>query len=103
MSNVLMGPLVYWHGRPTDLGAEPVIHGDALRHCLTGSSGMIAGRGATTALSDLPATDGLARALSDIPYIELPSSSLLILFVVVSLGGVLVVVCAGFKLTRVLT
>ena len=58
---------------------------------------MIAGRGATNALSGLPAAGGLARALSDIPCVELPSSSSLILFVVASSGGVLVVVCAGFK------
>jgi hypothetical protein len=36
-------------------------------------------------------------ALSDIPCVELSSSSLLILFVVVSPGGVLVVGRAGFK------
>jgi hypothetical protein len=35
------------------------------------------------------------RALSDIPCVKLSSSSLLILFVVVSPGGVLVVVRAG--------
>ena len=37
------------------------------------------------------------RALSDIPCVKLLSSSLLILFVVVSPGGVLVVVRAGFQ------
>ena len=37
------------------------------------------------------------RGLSDIPCVKLSSSSLLILFVVVSPGGVLVVVRAGFE------
>ena len=39
----------------------------------------------------------LRTGLSDIPCVELSSSGLLILFVVVSPGGVLVVVRAGFK------
>jgi hypothetical protein len=41
----------------------------------------------------------LGLALSDIPCVELSSSSLLILFIVVSPGGVLVVVRAGFEAT----
>ena len=39
----------------------------------------------------------MSRALSDIPCVELSSSNLLILFVVVSPGGVLAVVRAGWE------
>jgi hypothetical protein len=43
------------------VGAEQVIHGSDLRHRWTVVVGMIANRGGTTALSDLPAAYGLAR------------------------------------------
>ena len=44
------------------MGAEPVIHAGDLRRCLTVIVGMIACRGGTTALSDLPTDRGLARS-----------------------------------------
>jgi hypothetical protein len=46
------------------VGAEQVIHGSDLRHRWTVVVGMIANRGGTTALSDLPAAYGLARLLA---------------------------------------
>ena len=43
------------------VGVELLIQGGDLRHRWLVASGMIAGRGSTTAVSNLPADPGLAR------------------------------------------